>query len=84
MREVLFSPFGNLHARSCAIDSGPWGNNAHCFSNKGSTTLATGKYYQDSANADRRVCPDACRREACLLVCARFVFGLAAATESSV
>jgi hypothetical protein len=54
MREGLFSPFGNLHARSCAIDSGPWGNNTHCFNNKGSRTRLTGKYYQDSDGEDRQ------------------------------
>ena len=35
--------------------SGPWGNNTHCFNNKGSHTLKTGKYYQDSDNEDRAV-----------------------------
>ena len=54
MREALFSPFGNLHARSCAIDSGPWGNNTHCFNNKGSRTRLSGKYYQDSDGEDRQ------------------------------
>lgn len=53
--QELYSPFGNLHARSCKIDSGPWGNNTHCFGNMGSHTLATGKYYQDSDNEDRQV-----------------------------
>mmetsp|Transcript_35008 Transcript_35008/g.88416 ORF Transcript_35008/g.88416 Transcript_35008/m.88416 type:complete len:82 (-) Transcript_35008:120-365(-) len=50
---ALFSPFGQLHARSCGIDSGPYGNNGHCFNNLGSHTMATGKYYQDSDMEDR-------------------------------
>ncbi|EKX39578.1 hypothetical protein GUITHDRAFT_154382 [Guillardia theta CCMP2712] len=53
MRTILYSPFGNLHARSCQIDSGPFGNNSHCFNNLGSHTIKTGKYYQDSNNEDR-------------------------------
>jgi len=49
----LFSPYGQLHARSCTLDAGPYANSATCFNNLGSHTLATGKYYQDSDNEDR-------------------------------
>jgi hypothetical protein len=48
--------------------SGPWGNNTHCFNNKGSHTLKTGKYYQDSDNEDRSVAIAVWLR-ACVVTC---------------